>query len=238
MTHASGPDEQRRHGRPPGYRGAIDLTLHVVFFASTVLFLSLLVPFHPYPGSFALKALPALSLALLVLRNVAGAQGKLLFGGLLLSAAGDVILDIDRTGLFVPGLAAFLLAHVLYIAAFLRERAFSPARIAPLVLLAIYAGVLAWLLRDVPGDKIVPVMAYLVVITAMAMSSLLMRRGHPLIIVGALVFVASDTIIAINRFLAPIPNSMLYNIGVYFCAQYLIVAGFLVSQRGASRTRR
>jgi uncharacterized membrane protein YhhN len=228
MIDQTQPTEPQATGPAPGYSGTLDRVLHGVFFASTVLFLSLLVPFHPYPGSFVIKALPALSLSLLVWRNVPGAQGKLLFCGLLLSLAGDVILDIDRVKLFIPGLGAFLLAHVLYIAAFLREFEFRPARLVPLVLLAAYAIGLAWLLRDIPGGKRIPVMAYLAVITIMAMCAFLLKNRHPLIVVGALVFMASDTIIAVNKFMMPIPNSTLYNIGIYFVAQYLIVAGFLV----------
>jgi uncharacterized membrane protein YhhN len=225
MTQAEQQTEQ------PDAKGAgrhrVNPVLHGSFFVAAAVFLALLVPFHPFPGSFVVKAVPGLSLALLVLLNVKRAQGKLLFVGLLLSVAGDVLLDIDREKMFIPGLAAFLTAHLLYAAAFLTEFRFTPGRLVPLALLAIYSIGLGWLLRDIPEGKLIPVMAYLAVITVMAMCTFLMRRRHPLIMIGALVFMASDTILAINKFLMPIPHSTLYNIGIYFVAQYLIVLGFL-----------
>ena len=154
-----------------------------------------------------------------------------MFAGMLLSGTGDVILDIDRVGLFIPGLVAFLLAHLCYIAAFATELRFEPKRAIPLTLLLIYALVIGWFLKDIASDKLPPVMAYLVVITLMAMGAFLLRRPYPLIALGAVAFMISDTVIAVNKFLVPIPNSTIINIGIYYAAQCMIVTGFLLRER-------
>ncbi len=210
--------------------GATDRALFGVYLVLALIFLALLPGVHPYPGSFVLKVIPILALAALLLRNVPGLQGKLLFAGMLLSGAGDVILDIDRVGLFIPGLVAFLLAHVCYIAAFCTELRFTPKRAIPLVLLTIYALVIGWYLKDIPADKLPPVMAYLGIITLMAMGSFLLKRPFPLIAIGAVAFMISDTVIAVDKFLVEIPQSRLINIGIYYAAQGMIVAGFILRQ--------
>jgi uncharacterized membrane protein YhhN len=213
---------------------ATDRALYGLFFVAAPLFLLLLPVAYPYPGSVALKVVPILALAALLWRQVPGAQGKLLFAGMLLSGAGDAILDIDRDGLFIAGLVAFLLAHLCYIAAFATELRFQPKRAIPITLLLLYALVIGWFLKDIPGDKLAPVMAYLAVITTMAMGAFLLRRPHPLIAIGAVAFMLSDTIIAVNKFLTPIPHSMLINIGIYYAAQCMIVSGFVRRESGRS----
>lgn len=52
---------------------------------------------------------------------------------------------------------------------------------------------------------------------------------------GAMIFVFSDTVIAVNKFLRPIPHSTVFNIGLYFIAQFLIVIG-LISRANQTRS--
>jgi uncharacterized membrane protein YhhN len=190
-------------------------------------FLALVVPLHPYPGSCLLKALPVTALAVVLIRNVRGRPGYLLFAGLLLSVVGDVALDLDRERLFVVGLGAFLVAHLLYISAFLHSARFTTRRLPAALAVLAYGLVVGWFLREVPEGKLIPVMAYLAAITAMVISAVCVNPVSPLLIVGAAVFMLSDSVIAINKFLHPIPHSLVLNIGLYFLAQYVLVAGFL-----------
>jgi uncharacterized membrane protein YhhN len=210
-----------------------DLVLWRVGQIAALTFLALLIPLHPYPGSFLIKAVPVAALAVIVLRNVRHRAGYLLLAGLLLSVVGDVALDLDRERFFLVGLAAFLVAHVLYIAAFAHGFALAARRLPFAALVVCYAAVLAVLLRHVPCDKLVPVMAYLTAISAMVISAICIRRISPLLVVGAAVFMLSDTVIAINKFMYPIPHSTIYNIGLYFVAQFLIVRGFVNLHRTA-----
>lgn len=156
----------------------------------------------------AVKPFPALSLAAWVLLCCPRALGRLTAGGLVLSALGDVLLE---TGLFLPGLLAFLSAHLAYVATFLSADR-RPALARALPFLAWGIGALA-LLRPGLGPMAVPVAVYVAVICAM-MWRAAARLGSPgtpalaaaLGFAGAVAFGVSDTLIAVNRFAAPIPG--------------------------------
>lgn len=204
-----------------------DRTLYLSFFILAVSFCSLIIPFHPYPGSFVLKALPVLCLVLLALKNISGKKRALLVLALLFSMAGDISLDIDRIKLFTLGLVFFLTAHLFYIILFLQWVQFSARKIVPSLLLASFALIMGYLLRDIPANKFAPVMIYLAVIIVMGISSFLMQPVNKLVIAGAMTFILSDSLIAIDKFLVTIPNALLFIILLYYTAQFLIVSGFL-----------
>lgn len=212
---------------------AIDAWLWRVAIVAAVIFVALIAPLHPYPGSFVLKAVPMTALTLLVLRNDRTRPGLLLAGGLVLSGVGDVALDLDRERFFIVGLAAFLVAHLLYIAAFAHWRGWSRGRLPGALATLAYAAAVGWLLRDIPADKLVPVMAYLATITGMVICAIGVGPLNRLLIAGAVLFMFSDTIIAVNKFLRPLPHSTVFNIGLYFVAQLLIVRGALARDRSA-----
>ncbi len=194
---------------------------------SALLFLILLIPLHPYPGSFVIKAVPAIALAIVVFRNIKTRTGYLLFAGLLISSVGDVILDLDRSRFFVGGLGAFLLAHCLFTASFLQHFRFSTARLPFALIVVIYSLALGSLLQDIPGDKYLPVMIYLAAISVMVISSVFVTPFSKWLVLGTILFLGSDTIIAVNKFMNPIPYSTVYNIGMYFLALFVIVHGVL-----------
>ena len=211
-----------------------DLIVWRVGQLAALAFMALLIPLHPYPGSFLIKALPVTALAVVVLRNVRTRQGYMLFAGLLLSVVGDVALDLERERYFIIGLGSFLVAHLLYISSFLHSFSFSRARLPFILLILAYGLVIGWFLRDIPGGEFVPVMVYLGAVTVMVISAVCVGPVTPWLIAGAVVFMLSDTVIAINKFMHPIPHSMFYNIGSYFIAQFLLVAGFLRLHQGKS----
>jgi len=153
---------------------------------------------------------------------------------LLLSAAGDVFLALDPRGLFVFGLGSFLLAHLAYLWQFLRHRP-RPFRL-PVFRRLVAAGILAavglMLLVLVPhlGALLLPVCAYIAAITAMALAAT-MLPGRPLVLLGALSFMLSDSLIALNKFVAPVPAAAPAIWVTYTVAQLLIVLGWREGRR-------
>ena len=156
----------------------------------------------------AVKAFPALALGVWVALRCPRPLGRLTAAGLVVSALGDLLLEM---GFFLPGLLAFLAAHVAYVAAFLSaDRRPALGRALPLV--AWGAGALA-LLRPGLGPMALPVAVYVAVICAM-MWRAAARVGSPgtpalaalLGLAGAVAFGASDTLIAFDRFATPIPG--------------------------------
>ena len=151
--------------------------------------------------------------------------------GLLFSLAGDVFLMLpsDR---FLAGLVAFLIAHLFYIAAFLPE--ISALTWWPLVPLVIYGIVIYIIVASSLGKLKLPVLIYVVVILIMAWLawerwSQTGQSGALLAFVGAVLFVISDTILAINRFRGAFKPSRALNLTTYFAAQWLIASSVGIS---------
>lgn len=150
---------------------------------------------------------------------------------LALSTVGDVFLMLrgDEPGLFLGGLAAFLLAHVAYVVGFVLEGLDA----APLALGAALAVVLVVavgrpVVRAVrAGDEAAmagPVGAYIGVISAMVLTAT--ATGDPRAAVGALLFAGSDSLIARERFIRTAPWGPLTIIVSYHLAQALLVTSF------------
>lgn len=149
--------------------------------------------------------------------------------GLVLSLAGDVFLMSPQG--FLPGLVSFLLAHLAYIAAFTRGQRLA-ARWQPFALYAAVAALaLGQLWPGVPAPLQLPVLAYVVCLASMAAQAgvvWLAARGTPAeplarhAAVGGLLFMCSDTLLAFNKFNAPLPLASLWILATYWAAQALI----------------
>ena len=183
-------------------------------------------PWQPYTGSFIVKGLSVGSLA--VLAFLAGSP--VLGLALALSTAGDVLLDLDPERLFVYGLGSFLLAHLVYTFLFVRNRrrpmAPGSSHILAAGLVLLYSvAISSWLLPSL-GDLLVPVAIYMCAITAMVLSAILARFSNPWIAVGAVLFLISDSLLAVNKFKTPIPYRDILVWSTYYAGQYSIAAGF------------
>lgn len=167
---------------------------------------------------------------------------RLLLAGLVLSVMGDICL-LWPSG-FLPGLVSFLSAHVAYVLLFRRDRPWhQPAWTIAALGTALVAGALyLYLFRNGLSQTMrIPVAAYVLVIGAMAAQAMaraatLRTRPALWVALGAVSFMASDTLLALNKFVAPLPASPLLVLGTYYLAQWLIVAGMLPAlHRHASR---
>jgi len=143
-----------------------------------------------------------------------------LIAALALSLLGDVYLMLpDR--LFAAGLGAFLLAHLAYIDAFdatPQARAFWFA-----IVVAASVPLALRIIRAVPQAPLrVGVTTYMAVISLMVASAI--ASGHLVAAVGALLFLVSDSLIAVNRFVSPFPGAPLAIVVSYHAAQLLLVA--------------
>lgn len=145
--------------------------------------------------------------------------------GLVCSLAGDVFLMLPQDR-FIPGLASFLTAHLCYIVAFSSgtRLGFSPWTTLPLV---VYAALLLNILWPRLGKMKGTVLLYIAVILVMAWRALcrweqMGTTGALMAAVGALLFVISDSALALNRFRKPYPSAQLLILSTYYPAQILI----------------
>lgn len=158
------------------------------------------------------------------------AGGWWLLTALLLGALGDAFLLVDTPGRFRAGLAAFLIGHLAYLGCFvavgLQPRGWSWLGLGVLaVTLVVTRSVIAATYRLEGLALAVPVTAYMVVIGAMLVTAWL--TGVPLIAAGATLFVVSDAMLGLNRFVRPWRWADLMVIVSYHLGQALIVAGML-----------
>lgn len=202
-------------------------TLEALFLFTAVVFV--VAPgAGPGPLPLLLKVTPIACLAALVLL-ARGAAWVPVLAALGFSAAGDLALEL---GAFAPGLGAFLLAHLCYIAAFAARPRFSAGGVLlALGLLASSAG-LGTLLLPETGTLAPAVLVYLAVITAMALVAAFCGAG-PWAVAGAVAFVLSDALIAVNRFLEPVPGARHAIMLLYYAAQF----GLSVRARGGAAGR-
>jgi uncharacterized membrane protein YhhN len=175
-------------------------------------------------GRTVLKAIPVSTLMVLVLRDMRGFAGICLTGALLGSVCGDILLDLPYANLFIFGLVAFLVAHLFYTVLFFRY-AKSPDGFGKVMMagLVLFAGVMIWIFRGIAPALYGPVVLYIVVIITMSIGALLVPAENHLLFWGALLFIASDVVLALNKFLVAIPYGRVINISLYFIAQFIII---------------
>ncbi|MBW8909249.1 MAG: lysoplasmalogenase [Mesorhizobium sp.] len=197
--------------------------------------------------AFALDMPPKLSrtaaktLAVALLAALAAMQGGplLLIVALGLSAVGDAFLSRDGEKAFLGGLASFLAAHIVYVALFLQAGSgldlLSSQSCRGAIALAMAAfGIvmLAALWRRVGPPLRIPIAVYVAAIMAMGISALTTDKIW--VIAGAVLFMASDGLLAAERFLlaaiSPQRAWMRYAVWVlYYAAQLAITLGFLLA---------
>ena len=183
------------------------------------------LPFTPYPGSFVPKVLPIILLLLIALRASALRGRFFLIAAIFFSGCGDLFLELTFQGAFIAGLASFLTAHLCYIALF--AFSFQAQRrwiVFSLLGVALPASMAIFLWPHL-GPLQIPVAAYVTAIATMFLASLNRRVVNPWVICGAAFFILSDSILALNRFYAPIPAARYAIMVTYYLAQFLIVTG-------------
>ncbi len=164
-------------------------------------------------------------MALLISNPVSTFYKYMILSGLVFSLFGDVFLMLpaDR---FIMGLVSFLIAHLFYIAAFSFTGSFSISflNLIPFLIFGIF---IFGMLRPHLVNLKLPVLVYMLVILVMSWQALnrWSGSGHPeswLAFLGALFFIASDTILAIDRFKTKFRHARFYVLTTYFIAQWLI----------------
>ena len=216
------------------------LTISVVVSSA---YLCLLLTHHAAgPLSIVLKV--ASTGLLVVVAAAAHHRHKLLILALVFSVNGDLLLELRRVGrvgpeqFFLFGLVAFLIAHIFYIALFAKAKAAGRITVARQVaiVIALMAAV-ATTMTLWPGlaEMRIPVLAYSLVLVTMVVSAQYSSFA-PKVAIGALLFFASDTMLAINIFGYPFSGARPLVWITYYLAQLLITLGVTSSQQSTAAT--
>lgn len=154
--------------------------------------------------------------------------GVVLTLGLMFGLIGDVLLLEETRTRFMAGLASFLGGHLLYVAAFVMVGlSWTPwlavAVVVTLGALVVGREVLPATWRADGAAMAAPVAAYMVVLTGCTLSAAATDR--PLVALGGICFIVSDTVLAMDRFVRPRASAHVVIMVTYLLAQALIVGG-------------
>jgi uncharacterized membrane protein YhhN len=210
----------------------------LLYFATGIVFIALETAGAYYPG-IAVKALIIPVLVWLYLRFIRGEWNR--FHGMILAALafswiGDVTLQLTRFSedFFMVGLAGFLVAQLLYLVAFFSTPGQNvlSKRFYMVFPVLTYGAMILWLLWGGLKEMKLPVTLYTLVILTM-LTAAINRMGkvnphsYRLVLAGAILFVLSDSMIAINKFNQPFELARVAIMTSYVTAQYLIAIGCL-----------
>jgi alkylglycerol monooxygenase len=159
-----------------------------------------------------------------------------LLAALFCAFLGDVLLMFES--LFLPGVAAFLAMQAVY--SYLMLFRLKPVLAFPssfAVLVPVLGVSLAQyqLMSSRLGPYRYPMVVYLCFLTMTLASAALLAaarkiaRGTIYLLSGAILFYVSDNLIALDRFLQPIPAAGFWIMATYASAQWLMVRGFLLA---------
>lgn len=183
------------------------------------------------PAFLILKPLTTLLIAGLAWLAPESGYRSLLLLGLALSLAGDVCLMFDSNRAFIGGLSSFLLAHLVFMAAFLIG---LPAYPVPwwTALFAVYGLLFAALLLPRAGTLRLPVLLYGLVLVGMGVTAAIRyaaldTRGALLAVIGAVLFLISDSALGTRKFVTRYRGAQGLILSTYWLSIGLIAASAL-----------
>lgn len=146
---------------------------------------------------------------------------RLLLAGLFVCMLGDAFIIFS----FLFGLVAFLIGHIFYIPAFIKQWNYSLKRSLTIIPLVLYSCLLGYKITSalIAADNtlfIIPVIIYIIVISIMGWSAIM--SGNKWAIIGSLFFIISDSILSWNMFVSSINHSSVWIMLTYYVAQFLI----------------
>ncbi|MFH7002740.1 lysoplasmalogenase [Flavobacterium bizetiae] len=213
-------------------------TFFKIYIAFSILYLIVLFTGHENLDLYLKPALvPLLGFGVYFHRKFP--SKNILLSALLFSWIGDVILlfaDIAEI-YFILGLLSFLIAHLSYCVLF-NKQIIGEIQINKILfavgslLIAFYLTAMILVLIPRLGELKIPVIIYAAVISTMLLFAfngylIWKKPGALYIFLGAVAFVASDSILAFDKFYAPIQKSSFFIMLTYLVAQYLIVVGII-----------
>lgn len=147
--------------------------------------------------------------------------------GLLVSMVGDIALMRSGNAAFMAGLSSFLLAHGLFVWALLLDGPGAPPAWSAIPLVAA-AGFFIWLLPRT-GPLKIPVIVYAAALAGMALAAAARVEARAdlsgvLAAIGALLFLLSDSALAVRQFHGPYRRAQVLILGTYWLAVGLIAA--------------
>jgi len=185
---------------------------------------------------------PLMVIFILNLRRDSNRLHKYMFAGLFFSWIGDVLLEVPGGGevMFMAGLGGFLLSLLMYAFVFFRtpgKNEVFHGRFYLLIPVLLYGIAMGLYLNKYLGEMRLPVIVYETAMIAMLAGAVsrigkVNRISYIMVLAGAILFIISDSVLAINKFVQPVSLSTLIIMGTYIAAQWLITIGYVKQSTG------
>lgn len=212
-----------------------DKTIKVVF--SLILFTDLVVIGADLPHYFRYITKPAITIVLLAyvwftLNHVKSPKYFLMLA-LIFSMTGDILLLFPAhiSWSFIGGLFAFLLAHIMYISAFFKFENFRSSRTFFVSVFLLFYALLVFKFIGTTLEALLSyVILYMVVLLLMVLTAFVRNKdvalkSYVIVLLGALLFMISDTLLAFNKFFHEFALADILIMFTYGWAQFLIIFG-------------
>ena len=194
-----------------------------VFWAAAISYLAML-PLSGYDAQPAHKALPIFILLIWLWRQPV-ARKPLVLAAIGFSSLGDIFLALTFSFNFQAGLLAFAFAQLCYAVFFFSSPNWARAKRLPVALIVVTFCLVGGVVVPTTGELMWLVLFYTSTLMLMTCGSVVWTNGVAQTAIGAGVFVLSDSLIAINKFVMPLPYESFLIMVTYYLAQYLIVTG-------------
>lgn len=197
------------------------------FLFSLIYFFSL--PFTPYSSDFVFKGISILLIGIFSIVSLKGWTRIFIGSSFLFSAAGDVFLTFSQEKYFLLGLTHFLIAHIFYILTFItlikRPLFLNSSQKKILIFIPLLSITMFLILRPYLDSFKLPVVIYGLFLASMAMTAALVKKSNKLILIGVFLFILSDSMIAVGKFIQPFwgENQLVWI--TYYAAQLCIPIG-------------
>ncbi|WP_436371490.1 lysoplasmalogenase [Cytobacillus sp. BC1816] len=183
-----------------------------------------IIPHEPLELKIVFKLIPMALIIIYAFRKLPASPSpalRLVIMGLFFCMLGDGFIAVS----FVAGLGAFLVGHLFYLTGFLKMAQITKLRLAAIIPIGLYSWLvgrqlISSLAAEGNDTLVMPVIAYMLVISIMALSAIL--TGSKWAIAGSLLFVISDSILSWNMFVSSVVHSDVFIMTTYYAAQFLI----------------
>ncbi len=160
-------------------------------------------------------------------------QDKIMLTSLLFSCFGDSFLmfQAQNPDFFLFGLGSFLVAQISYYFIFQKNGKVQYLKRLPFTIYTMLLLFFLW--RKIPSNFVLPILVYSFAIMMMGIGAVQRQtnlKSYQFVLVGAIFFIISDSIIATNKFAFDIPLAGVWIMITYIIAQYLIVEGVLLGR--------
>lgn len=176
----------------------------------------------------------------LFLINFKGSKGKFYFLpiiALMGSFAGDLLLAFDGADFFLWGMLGFMVTHICNSIYFYSMHSLhlrkSKIALLALLFLSITCSIVIFIIKDNAGAFLIPIIVYMILIAFMAIlasnladSSSYNHASIQFFIPGAILFIMSDGLLAINKFNLQDPTLDIFVMITYGLAQLFLVMGY------------